>query len=174
MASSNDASDDINVKLIIRCSNSNGDREICATIEWSVRNVKEQIEKEFPNHPAPKDQRLVYAGKFMQDGAYLKDVLRLEDGQESPFIVHLVSRQATPPTKRPAGSNSSLTDSAAGHLRRRHVAPSTTGTGQQQPSQDPQQYQQQPMEWMQQFYNSQTQQQPQSSAQNAEQQQVNA
>jgi hypothetical protein len=51
--------------------------------------VKQQIELDWPNNPPPGDQRLVYAGKLLQDNSRLKEVLRIEDLTQ-PFIVHLV------------------------------------------------------------------------------------
>lgn len=82
-----------------------------AGLEWTVLEVKRQIEQDWPSHPPPSDQRLVYAGKLLQDASKLREVLRLEDlGQ--PYIVHLVCRQLSPP---PMPTND------AG-LRRRNVA----------------------------------------------------
>jgi hypothetical protein len=54
------------ITLLIRSSCNSDDLRIEASLGWSVRQVKEQIHKEFPTHPAPKEQRLVYAGKLLE------------------------------------------------------------------------------------------------------------
>ena len=84
------------VNLLIRSALCNGDRKIEATLDWTVMEVKKQLEQDWPNHPPPHDQRLVYAGKLLQDASRLKEVLRREDLPQ-PFIVHLVCRQHSPP-----------------------------------------------------------------------------
>jgi Ubiquitin family len=78
------------VKLLIRSALCNGDQKFEADLDWTVIEVKKQIEQEWPSHPPPGDQRLVYAGKLLQDGSKLREVLRLDDHGQ-PFIVHLVS-----------------------------------------------------------------------------------
>ena len=113
------------LKLLIRSAVCNDDKRIEATFEWTVLQVKKQIEADWPNHPPPHDQRLVYAGKLLQDGSRLRDVLRLED-LPNPFIVHLVCRQLSPP---PTASTSPRAKSDG--LRRRTTtatpaAPSTS------------------------------------------------
>jgi hypothetical protein len=108
------------LKLMIRSAVSNDDKKIEATFEWTVLQVKKQIEADWPNHPPPHDQRLVYAGKLLQDGSRLKDVLRLED-LPNPFIVHLVCRQLSPP---PTASTSPRANSDG--LRRRTTSTTTT------------------------------------------------
>jgi len=107
------------VNLLIRSALCNGDSKIEATLDWTVLQVKQQIEQDWPNHPPPGDQRLVYAGKRLQDPSKLRDVLRIEDLAQ-PFIVHLVCRQLSPP---PASSRSSNDG-----LRRRTTATSSTPT----------------------------------------------
>ena len=107
------------VNLLIRSALCNADSKIEAALDWTVLEVKKQIEKIWPSNPPPGDQRLVYAGKLLQDPSKLQDVLRMDDlGQ--PFIVHLVCRQLSPP---PASSRSS-TDG----LRRRPNVPSPTAS----------------------------------------------
>ena len=104
------------VNLLVRSALCNGDRKMEAGLEWTVLEVKREIEKDWPSHPTPGDQRLVYAGKLLQDGSRLREVLRLEDlGQ--PYIVHLVCRQLSPPPV-PVGDG----------LRRRNVATSSSST----------------------------------------------
>lgn len=108
------------VILLIRSALCNGDRKIEATLDWTVMEVKKQLEKDWPNQPPPHDQRLVYAGKLLQDASRLKEVLRLEDLPQ-PFIVHLVCRQHSPP---PTATTSPRANSDG--LRRRTTQTSTT------------------------------------------------
>jgi len=52
--------------LLIRSSCNSDDLRIEASLEWSVRQVKDQIRTDFLTHPAPEEQRLVYAGKLLE------------------------------------------------------------------------------------------------------------
>ena len=108
------------VNLLIRSAVCNDDKKIEATLDWSILKVKQQIEADVPQHPPPHDQRLVYAGKLLQDASRLREVLRLED-LPNPFIIHLVCRQISPP---PTASTSPRANSDG--LRRRTTAPTTT------------------------------------------------
>ena len=112
------------VNLLIRSAVCNDDKKIEATLDWTVLEVKQQIEADVPQHPPPHDQRLVYAGKLLQDASRLREVLRLED-LPNPFIIHLVCRQLSPP---PTASTSPRANSDG--LRRRTTAstPATTTT----------------------------------------------
>ena len=73
------------------------DQEIFAQINWTVRKVKQEIEKNFSHHPRPQDQRLVYAGKLLQDDWVLQDVLRHDNEESNSHTMHLVCRQVSPP-----------------------------------------------------------------------------
>jgi len=63
-------------------------------LKHSVKDVKLQIEREWESHPQPSDQRLVYAGKLLQDSSILEEVLRLSDARDEndAFTIHLVCR----------------------------------------------------------------------------------
>ena len=71
------------VRLTVRTpSLANGkDVELLCELDWSVLRVKEEIEARFEHHPKPEDQRLVYAGKLLQNYDPLSGVLRLDDEQ---------------------------------------------------------------------------------------------
>ena len=72
------------VRLTVRTpSLSDGqDVELVCELDWSVLRVKEEIQAVFaPHHPKPEDQRLVYAGKLLQNYDPLSGVLRLDDEQ---------------------------------------------------------------------------------------------
>ncbi len=58
-----------------------------------VQDVKMALESAHPRHPSPSSQRLIHAGKLLQDNAALVDVLT----GTTPQVVHLV----TPPTQAP-------------------------------------------------------------------------
>ena len=71
------------------------DRELEAQSNWSVRNIKQEIEKQWSNHPRPADQRLVYEGKLLQDDAILEDILRQDDEELNVYTMHLICRQSS-------------------------------------------------------------------------------
>ena len=70
------------------------DREFECKEDWSVRNLKLEIEKHWLNHPRPDDQRLVYAGKLLQDEWILSDILR-QDEELNCHTMHLIFRQTS-------------------------------------------------------------------------------
>ena len=71
------------------------DRELEAQSDWSVRNVKQEIEKQWSNHPRPADQRLVYEGKLLQDDGILNEILRQDDEELNCYTMHLICRQSS-------------------------------------------------------------------------------
>ena len=91
--------DRMKIKLNIKSPTAIEDKCIESEIESTVKDVKHQIEQEWPSNPTPKDQRLVYAGKLLEDNSILKDVLRMEDARDEndAFTIHLVCRITTPP-----------------------------------------------------------------------------
>ncbi len=82
------------IKLNIKSPTSAEDKCLETTLDATVQEVKCQIELEWPSHPPPKDQRLVYAGKLLENASILKQVLRLEDARDEndAFTIHLVCR----------------------------------------------------------------------------------
>ena len=86
------------------------DRELEAQSHWSVKNVKEEIEKQWSNHPRPADQRLVYEGKLLQDDAVLEDILRQDDEELNVYTMHLICRQSsfTPVNKTKTSATADL------------------------------------------------------------------
>lgn len=87
---------------------------------WTVRNLKEHLQKTYQGNPLPVDQKLIYSGQLLEDSAVLRDVLRHEGASPCQHTVHLVCR---PPkgsiqnsqrgqsssTGRPTGSNTTTT-----------------------------------------------------------------
>jgi hypothetical protein len=74
----------------------NDDHELEAQPDWSVRTIKLEIEKQWANHPRPADQRLVYAGKLLEDEWVLSDILR-QDEELNCHTMHLIVRQTSFP-----------------------------------------------------------------------------
>ena len=65
------------VKLRIKSpSAAIGDIYVDAELTHTVLHVKELITAEYPTHPAAADQKLVYAGRLLQDTDLVKNVLR--------------------------------------------------------------------------------------------------
>ncbi|KAK9498125.1 hypothetical protein O3M35_004003 [Rhynocoris fuscipes] len=56
---------------------------------WSVSELKEHLFKEYPTHPKPESQKLIYSGKLLSDNMILRDVLKTFGGHEYNTI-HLV------------------------------------------------------------------------------------
>lgn len=96
----------MSIKLNIKSPTALEDKCLSSALDSTVLDVKKQILEEWPTHPSPKDQRLVYAGKLLEDDTILKDVLRLEDARDEndAFTIHLVCRITTPPPPIPASS----------------------------------------------------------------------
>jgi len=88
------------IKLNIKSLDSD-DQILSSDLKHSVKDVKLQIEREWESHPKPSDQRLVYAGKLLQDSSILEEVLRLTDARDEndAFTIHLVCRFTKPKPK---------------------------------------------------------------------------
>ena len=124
---------DMLVKINIRSPTSTDDQTFHCDLEHRVLDLKVQIQTKWPSHPRPKDQRLVYAGKLLEDDAILKNVLRLDDARDEndAFTVHLVCRMTSPPPVVVASTSTSKESSVnnsneasnveANHLRQRTV-----------------------------------------------------
>ena len=90
------------------------DREVEAQPDWSVRKIKLEIERCWSFHPRPEDQRLVYAGKLLQDQWILSDLLR-QDEELNCHTMHLICRQTSFP------SNNKETINTGGLRQRTHT-----------------------------------------------------
>jgi len=123
------------VKINIRSPTSTDDQTLHCDLEHRVLDLKVQIQTKWPSHPRPKDQRLVYAGKLLEDDAILKNVLRLDDARDEndAFTIHLVCRMTSPPppvvvansnSKESSNINNSNETSnvEVNHLRQRNTA----------------------------------------------------
>ncbi|EXJ90135.1 hypothetical protein A1O3_03204 [Capronia epimyces CBS 606.96] len=77
-------------------------------LNTTVSALKDRIQHDLLEHPAPSEQRLIYQGRpLLRNEATLREVLRLEPGAAAgplPYTIHIVinSRQdAVPPTDPP-------------------------------------------------------------------------
>jgi len=84
------------------------DLRIICPQDWRVSRLKERICEQFPGGPIPRVQKLVYAGKLLEDGWRLDDFLRFED-QCPVFTIHLVCKIQK-------------AESGGGEMRQRRVA----------------------------------------------------
>ena len=130
------------VKINIKSPTSVEDQTLICDLESRVQDLKVQIQNEWLTHPRPKDQRLVYAGKLLENETILKNVLRLTDARDenNAFTVHLVCRITTPPPPSTMMTTSNVKDSAseaASHFRQRPVTNNPAGESQiQAPAQN--------------------------------------
>ncbi|KAJ9616892.1 hypothetical protein H2200_000612 [Cladophialophora chaetospira] len=73
-------------------------------VNTTIADLKTKIQSELPEHPSPPEQRLIYQGRpLLQNNATLRDVLRIEPGQDSgplPHTIHIVI-QPLPNTTHP-------------------------------------------------------------------------
>ncbi|XP_030644792.1 homocysteine-responsive endoplasmic reticulum-resident ubiquitin-like domain member 2 protein [Chanos chanos] len=107
-----DASNSPVTVVIKAASQKYDDQTIHCFMGWTVEKLKRHLSEVYPSRPNPKDQRLVYAGKLLQDPMALKDVFR---EQREFHMLHLVCTSHTPPTsplpsktkKNPADGGSS-------------------------------------------------------------------
>jgi len=76
-------------------------------LDWTVNRLKKAISTQYPGHPSPQGQKLVYAGKLLSDDdSLLGDILRLDD-ECAVYTIHIVckcpvvpSQPAPPPQLR--------------------------------------------------------------------------
>lgn len=86
----------MNSSLVLIVKNpSGGVKDFNITIDSSctVRNLKQLLQKQYPNNPAEKKQKLIHAGKLLEDEDMLSTVFKTSN---NPQIIHLVvSKQHT-------------------------------------------------------------------------------
>jgi len=102
------------VKLRIRtpCL-AEGKLDLEVDCQWTVLRLKQEIQKEWPNHPSPPEQRLIYSGKLLDNKSVLNDALRFEEGW-SDHTIHLVCKNSNnSQTGKAADKQPSSTSAAA-------------------------------------------------------------
>ncbi|TRY62197.1 hypothetical protein TCAL_02113 [Tigriopus californicus] len=84
------------VVLVVRSPNfADSDLSVSAFWAWDVLRVKQAIAEACPGHPDPSEQRLVYAGKLLQDWQTLEQVLRFDEHALN-YTLHMVCRPPVP------------------------------------------------------------------------------
>jgi hypothetical protein len=92
----------------------------------TILRVKELIRDDYPSHPVPGDQKLVYAGRLLQNQDLVRNVLRFED-ECVHYTIHLVCRikefQPSSSAALPSENSSLPTNhaSSGSGLRQRNV-----------------------------------------------------
>jgi hypothetical protein len=43
----------------------------------TIQHVKDELSKKYPGNPSPASQKLIFAGRLLQDEAALSDILKL-------------------------------------------------------------------------------------------------
>ncbi len=65
------------VQLLIKSPSYNEDFRLQLTLSATVKELKERIAQDHPSRPPVERQRLIFAGRLLQDTDVLKDILRL-------------------------------------------------------------------------------------------------
>lgn len=100
----------LGVVLVIRSPNlADADLRVSALWDWHVLRVKGAIAELCPGHPEPADQRLVYAGKLLQDWQTLDQVLRYDE-HASSYTLHMVCRSPVQTTNHTQSQTSAPID----------------------------------------------------------------
>uniref|UniRef100_A0A069DRM6 Putative cysteine-responsive endoplasmic reticulum-resident ubiquitin-like domain member 2 protein n=1 Tax=Panstrongylus megistus TaxID=65343 RepID=A0A069DRM6_9HEMI len=87
--------DNTKVKLTIKAPNQMvDDHLIDCDRNCTIREIKECLHKDYPTHPKPENQKLIYSGKLLGDEMPLSDVLKTYAGTENNTI-HLVCSAGT-------------------------------------------------------------------------------
>uniref|UniRef100_A0A0V0G9D7 Putative cysteine-responsive endoplasmic reticulum-resident ubiquitin-like domain member 2 protein n=1 Tax=Triatoma dimidiata TaxID=72491 RepID=A0A0V0G9D7_TRIDM len=87
--------DNTKVKLTIKAPNQMvDDHLIDCDRNCTIREIKECLYKDYPTHPKPENQKLIYSGKLLGDEMPLSDVLKTYAGTENNTI-HLVCSAGT-------------------------------------------------------------------------------
>ncbi|XP_051884536.1 homocysteine-responsive endoplasmic reticulum-resident ubiquitin-like domain member 1 protein isoform X2 [Pristis pectinata] len=123
------------VTLVVKAPDqTQGDQRLLVELGWTVQRLKTFLSEQYPSHPTPSDQKLIYSGKLLPNHLLLRDVLRKSDQYHTIHLVCNVksgtkSTQAAS-VKQPAAPTASGQDSltvptsgAADGLR--HRAPNT-------------------------------------------------
>ncbi|GFS15852.1 homocysteine-responsive endoplasmic reticulum-resident ubiquitin-like domain member 2 protein [Elysia marginata] len=89
---------DMPITLVIKAPNQRmADQTVDCMLGWTIRKLKQHLEKVYPSKPKHNEQRLIYSGKLLQDHLTLKEILRQYDENEQPtrHTVHLVCSKSS-------------------------------------------------------------------------------
>ena len=66
------------VDLVIKSPSSETEAplRLSVSLDGTIRDIKERLRQQHPDHPPPADQRLIFAGKLLADSSRTADVLR--------------------------------------------------------------------------------------------------
>ena len=64
------------------------DLRLSVPLRGTVRLIKEALQQAHPEHPAPSTQRLIFAGRLLQDNTQTADVLRQVPRHAPPPASH--------------------------------------------------------------------------------------
>eukprot|EP01112_Ceratiomyxa_fruticulosa_P000941 TRINITY_DN1088_c0_g1_i1.p1 TRINITY_DN1088_c0_g1~~TRINITY_DN1088_c0_g1_i1.p1 ORF type:complete len:356 (+),score=109.09 TRINITY_DN1088_c0_g1_i1:202-1269(+) len=95
--------DNNKVQLVIKNPTTVGDHRLEFPLSSTVGELKNQLYAEYTNNPLPSTQKLIFAGRLLQDNSTLDDVFKQHD-ITVPQTLHLVVRStpATPTPSNPA------------------------------------------------------------------------
>lgn len=89
---------DMPITLVIKAPNQRmADQTVDCMLGWTIRKLKQHLEKVYPSKPKHNEQRLIYSGKLLQDHLTLKEILRQydENEQTTRHTVHLVCSKSS-------------------------------------------------------------------------------
>lgn len=88
-------------------------KDIHVTCEptWTVAELKQQLSKLYPGNPTKDRQRLILAGKLLQDATQLEELFKMYD--EYQPIIHFVCTQTLTESQRSEMENKASTSTAS-------------------------------------------------------------
>lgn len=64
------------VRIVIKNPTQSTDHRLEAPLNSTVGDLKQKLSQQYVNNPAPSSQKLIFAGRLLQDEAILSDILR--------------------------------------------------------------------------------------------------
>ena len=86
------------VQLIIKSPSNSLETDalrLTVPLEGTVRTIKEALQQAHPEHPPPSTQRLIFAGRLLQDATPTADVLRQVRAPPTPLTSAYAPRAPT-------------------------------------------------------------------------------
>ena len=79
--------------LVVKVPATNESFEVIVSSSISVLTLKQTLEHHLPSHPPAATQKLIHAGRLLEDGNILSSAFSTSAG---PYTLHLVANPATP------------------------------------------------------------------------------
>uniref|UniRef100_A0A023EZ79 Putative cysteine-responsive endoplasmic reticulum-resident ubiquitin-like domain member 2 protein n=1 Tax=Triatoma infestans TaxID=30076 RepID=A0A023EZ79_TRIIF len=118
--------DNTKVKLTIKAPNQMiDDHLIDCDRNCTIREIKECLYRDYPTHPKPENQKLIYSGKLLGDEMPLSDVLKTYAGTENNTI-HLVCSAGTNAKAKTVASRSVQTTTPSPPLQDSQIPSSSS------------------------------------------------